>query len=153
MEFNKVFEKVNKSPRGSFHAMVWERPLKMKKGVEGHYIVKRSFGSSLRFGVEYDNMKAVKEGREKGDLPAENAGLIGRSWIVPNLFMESHKSGAKLLRVSMASGSKFATEYFDNGKKVAKEDIAQYVLKSEIAPHSPVNAVFDINVNSIIAID
>lgn len=150
MEYKKVIDRA-KSKKGSFASIVWERPLKTRKAYNGNTIVKRTYGSGLRMGVNYDNMKAVQEYRKDGVLPSENQGLISREWIEPNLTLRSLKTGKTLLRVSMASNSSFRTEYFLNGKPTTKETIEQMVLASEVKSHD-MPTVFDVGTDNIIAI-
>ena len=126
MELYKLHRILNRTPKGAFKSMVWERQLKTKKQYADNIVTKRTTGSALRFGVAYDNMKAVKEGRENGTKPAENAGLIGRHWLIKDLISQSDRTGKTLLRVSLANNSKMETEYFLNGRKV---NIPSYLTK------------------------
>ena len=153
MEFNKVKVKVTASPKGSYHAMVWERPLKTRASAKDHYIVKRTYGSGLRFGVDYDRMTSVQKKRDDGELPTANQGLIGREWIVPNLYSRSQRTGKTLLRVSLAQSSAMHTEYFLDGRPTTKEEVASMCLASETAQRHNEMDVFDINTDSIISID
>lgn len=149
MTYEQTMNRIN-AKRGAFRAVVWERPLKTRKNVKD-IVVKRTYGTGLRFGVCYDNMASTQKAREDGTLPAENQGLRGREWIVPNLTLRSLKTGNTLVRLSLAQSSTFNTEYFLNGVKVAKADIEPLVLKSEVASHEMPN-VFDLNTDHIIAI-
>ena len=151
MEFYKLHRILNRTPKGAFKSMVWERQLKTKKQYADSIITKRTTGSALRFGVAYNNMKAVKEGRENGTKPAEPQPLIGRHWVIENLISQSDRTGKTLLRVSLANNSKMETEYFLNGRKVNKEDIASMCYASETKAHEHTE-VFDIATDSIISI-
>lgn len=64
--------------KGQIVTVKTERPLKVKKNQRE--IIKTS-EFQCRVGVDYDAIKVVKEGRENGDLPAENAGLPWGEWI------------------------------------------------------------------------
>lgn len=150
MRYEKV-EDIAIRKRGSFHSVLWERNLKTKKAAGDSIVTKRTYGYALRFGVTYDNLKSTKQGRADGTLPAQNAGLIGREWIVPNLTLRSLKTGKTLLRVSLAKSSKFVTEYYLNGRKVDKSKIEPLVLKSEIRSHD-MPEVFDVCTDDILCI-
>lgn len=150
MRYESVERKACES-RGSFHSMLWERNLKTKKSAGDAIVTKRTYGYALRFGVAYDNLASTKQGRADGTLPAQNAGLIGREWIIPNLTLRSLKTGKTLVRVSLAKSSKFVTEYYLNGRKVDKAKIEPLVLKSEIASHE-MPEVFDLATDNILAI-
>ena len=96
-------------------------------------------------------MASTQKGREDGTLPAENQGLRGLAWIVPNLTLRSLKTGDTLVRVSLARNSTFSTEYFLNGRKVAKEEIEPLVLRSELGRHE-MPEVFNLKTENILAI-
>lgn len=149
MTYKQTMDRIN-AKRGAFRSVLWERNLKTRKNVND-VIIKRTYGTALRFGVEYDKMASTKKGRKDGTLPAENQGLRGRVWLVPNLSMRSLKTGNTLVRLSLAQNSTFRTEYFKNGVKVEKSEIEPLVLKSEVASHEMPN-VFDLNVENILCI-
>lgn len=149
MTYKQTMDRIN-AKRGAFRSVLWERNLKTRKNVKD-VITKRTYGTSLRFGVEYDKMASTQKGREDGILPAENQGLRGRVWLVPNLTMRSLKTGNALVRLSLAQNSTFRTEYFKNGVKVDKAEIEPLVLKSEVASHEMPN-VFDLCIDNILCI-
>ena len=149
MTYKQTMDRIN-AKRGAFRSVLWERNLKTRKNVKD-VITKRTYGTSLRFGVEYDKMASTQKGREDGTLPAENHGLRGREWIIPNLTLRSLKTGNTLVRLSLAQNSTFRTEYFKNGVKVDKAEIEPLVLKSEVASHEMPN-VFDLCVDNILCI-
>ena len=149
MTYEQTMNRIN-AKRGAFRAVCWERPLKTRKNVKD-IVVKRTYGTGLRFGVCYDNMASTQKAREDGTLPAENQGLRGREWIIPNLTLRSLRTGNTLVRLSLAQNSTFNTEYFLNGRKVEKAEIEPLVLKSEVANHEMPN-VFDLATDHIIAI-
>lgn len=149
MTYEKVVNRI-KEKRGAYRAVVWERPLKTRKDVRD-VVVKRTYGTGLRFGVCYDNMASTQKGRSDGTLPPENQGLRGREWLIPQLTLRSLKTGNTLVRLSLAQSSTFNTEYFLNGRKVEKAEIEPLVLKSEIKSHE-MPQCFDISTDYIIAI-
>lgn len=153
MEFKKIVRKVNSFQKGTFHSMVWEREIPVKKAFRGATVVKRTYGSGLRFGVEYDAMKAVQKGREDGVLPAENQGLKGREWIQENLFLKSTKTGKTLVRVSMGQNTAMRTEFFLNGQRVPKEAVQEMLYANDAKPHNTALNVFDVSTDAVISID
>ena len=152
MTFHKLTGILDRTPKGAFKSMVWERQLKTKKQYSDNIITKRTTGTALRFGCSYENLKAVKEGRENGTKPEQNMGLTGRHWILPNVISQSDRTGKTLLRVSLANNSKMETEYFLNGRKVSKEDIAPMCYASETKSNHDGMEVFDVATDSIISI-
>lgn len=149
MTYEQIMDRI-KAKRGAYRAVLWERPLKTRNNVKD-VIVKRTYGTALRFGVCYDNMASTQKGREDGTLPSENQGLRGLAWIVPNLTLRSLKTGDTLVRVSLARNSTFNTEYFLNGRKVTKEEIEPLVLRSELGRHE-MPEVFNLKTENILAI-
>lgn len=149
MTYKQTMDRIN-AKRGAFRSVLWERPLKTRKSVKD-VITKRTYGTSLRFGVEYDKMASTQKGREDGTLPTENQGLRGLAWIIPNLTLRSLKTGDTLVRVSLARNSTFSTEYFLNGRKVTKEEIEPLVLRSELGRHE-MPEVFNLKTENILAI-
>lgn len=141
------YEEIKKVQAGTFHTISWQRPMKTRAAYKNANLVKRSTGNSLRIGCNYDNLASTKEGRADGSKPSENAGLSGKEWVKPNVLLRSLKTGKELLRVSLASNSKFKTEYLLDGQPVSKEQIEHMVLKSELGGHT--QNVFDIALDSI----
>lgn len=151
MTFHKLTGILDRTPKGAFKSMVWERQLRTKKQYADNIITKRTTASGIRFGCNYSNLKAVKEGRANGTKPAEPQPLLGKHWLIPNLVLQSDRNGRTLLRVNLANNSKMETEYFLNGRKVSKEDIAPMCYASETKSHEHTE-VFDVATDSIISI-
>lgn len=146
MEYEKILEKIN-GKKGQFCSISWSRPMKTKKEFTNYKVVKHTYGTALRLGVNYDNMASTIKGREDGTKPAVNVGLIGRSWVLPNVMMRSDKSGKYLLRVSMAQNSKFNTKFTIDGREVDRSEVEKMVYKNEIGSHE--TNVFDVNIDNI----
>ena len=117
--------------KGSNRRAVFQRTLKTRKGVEN--VVTKVTSIVVRAGIDYDNQKAVMEGRESGDLPAENNGLPWGEW-VEFPFHIQHK-GEDYVRFYAGSGLDFApkVEFFLDGVSVPKETIVPLCLASETA--------------------
>jgi len=127
----EIIKQIVKSRKGSNLSAVITKTLKTKKPHAGNKIEKIT-KLVIRGGVEYDNMGVVKEGREEGTLPSENAGLPWGEWSEYPLHI-THK-GADYARFYPASGIKFTphVEYFLNGVSVDKSVIEPLVLASEL---------------------
>lgn len=133
---------------GQFVVITMRRPLKVKKGVP-ETIKESRF--AVRIGVNYDNQKAVVEKRESGELPAENAGLIGREWIVFPYILRSLKSGKFQVRCTPIHNNPMAVRevrYFRNGQEITKAQAEEGAYASEFAEREPTDA-FDITVDNI----
>jgi len=75
-------------------------------------------------------MKSVQEKRESGELPIENAGLSGVSWVVPNLLLKNAQNEL-LLRVYLHPNCYKKSTYYLNGIQTDKEDLREMCLASE----------------------
>jgi hypothetical protein len=116
------------SKKGQFGRARWRKALKTRKGVQGK--VEKVTSMSIRAGVDYDSMKVVKEKRESGELPAENAGLPWGQWVeFPYLIAHKDKH---YLRLYPNGNGKIETQYFLNGSPATMEEISSYVLASEL---------------------
>jgi hypothetical protein len=109
--------------------------LKTRKGVSD--VVEKVTSLVVRGGIDYDNMKVVKEGREDGSLPSENAGLPWGEW-AEFPYHIAHK-GQDYARFYPASGNDISTgkgfvphvEYYLNGELTTKEAVTSICLASE----------------------
>lgn len=146
-----------KTRKGSNVRAIWAKPLKTRKGVADK--VEKVTSLVVRGGIDYDNMAVVKEGRENGELPTENAGLPWGEWAEFPLHI-SHK-GTEYARFYPASGIDMSTgkefvphvEYFLNGQSVEKKDIEQICLASEFPkPNEDKPLCFTIKAENVRAI-
>jgi len=136
-------------PKGRYTGLRYGKVIKTRKGVETGEIVKIT-SARVRVGINYDNMKSVKEGRESGALPAKNAGLPWGEWeIFP--FVIKHKE-KRYFRFSLDSGSRFNTSYFLNGKKVSKEYVQSVALASEFPKREGEFTVMNVSEENILKI-
>lgn len=130
MNINLIKE-VIKTRKGQNLSAVIGKSLKTKKAHAGNKVEKVT-RLVIRGGVDYDNIGMVKEGREDGSLPSENAGLPWGEWQEFPLHI-THK-GTDYARFYPASGIEFTpkVEYFLNGVSVEKSVIEPLVLASEL---------------------
>lgn len=119
-----------------------------QKAFAGQVITKRSF-AVVRFGVEYDHMKAVQLKRESGELPAQNAGLKWGEWEMFPYFIRHN--GSMYLRCNPSHNNPVTTEYYLNGVKVDKAQIENMCLASEFRKTEALDT-FTVNVENVIAV-
>lgn len=133
--------------KGQFATITTSRAIKVKKGV-AECIKESRF--TVRIGVNYDNQAAVIAKREDGDLPAENAGLIGREWIVFPYVLRSIKSGKFMVRCTPVHNENAVREvkFFRNGAEITRAEAEVGAYASEFAEREPTDA-FDITVDNI----
>ena len=117
--------------KGQNLSVVWERALKTRKGVEAR--ISKVTTLVARTGVAYDNISAVKEAREDGTLPSENAGLPWGAW-EKFPYHITHK-GTDYIRFYPAAGLDFPikSSYFINGIQTTKDDVKALCLASEFS--------------------
>lgn len=134
------------SRKGQIVTVKTERPVKMKKGQP---VVIKTSEFQCRVGVNYDNVAVVKEARENGDLPAENAGLPWGEWIeFP--YTIGHK-GETYIRCTMAN-SKFRREpvfTLIDGTVIEKAKVKLGALASEFKEGAE-KIVFNIKLSSLL---
>ena len=115
------------SKKGQICGLTMEKKLKTKKSFSG--VITKRTKMTVRAGVQYDNITAVKEARETGELPAENAGLPWGQWKIYPYVIEHN--GKNYLRFSKLNGGQIETQYYLDGKEVKKSEIESFALASE----------------------
>jgi hypothetical protein len=115
--------------KGANLSAIIGKELKTRKGITD--CVEKLTSIVIRGGIDYDNQALVKEGREDGSLPEENAGLPWGQWV--NFPYHIEHKGTDYVRFYSASGLPFIpkTEYFLNGEMVDKATIQPLCLASE----------------------
>lgn len=147
MKMTEIANAIRTTAKGSFHSAVWKKTLKTKKAFQNENIVKIT-KAVVRFGIEYDNMKAVQIKRESGELPKENAGLPWGEW-KQYPYIITHK-GNDYLRVSVSANNPIISEYYLNGKRVDKDVIKSMCLASEFPTNTEKPDTMTINIDNII---
>ena len=137
------------SRRGQFVTVKTQRPVKMRKGMES---VDKTSEFQCRVGVAYDNMQAVKEGREDGTLPEENAGLPWGEWVsFPHVI--GHK-GELYIRCSLGNTAfrRAAVFTLADGTIIDKAEVQPMALASEFKESDDDKLVFNIKLSSILEV-
>jgi hypothetical protein len=133
--------------KGQFVVIRTVRDLKTYKGTVGHYEKDSTF--TARIGVDYDNISAVKEKRETGELPAENAGLPWGSWLIFP-YIIAHK-GNHYVRCTSVNGNAACVptvRFLKDGKEISKEAAMAVATAAEKGGDDE-RDVFTIKVESI----
>lgn len=117
--------------KGQIVTLKWNKTCKTKKSCEDT-ITKDTIAKCVRIGCGYDNLSVVKEGRENGELPTENAGLpASLEWEVYPTLLRNKFTGKQFVRVETMSNSIFNSNFYKNGREVSKESILDVLLASE----------------------
>ena len=125
MTYKDIMNTITTTGKGTFHRMTWSKELKTLAKYKDAFKVEKESTATVRFGVQYDNMKSVQGKRESGELPQENAGLPWGEW-KEYPYTISHK-GNEYLRASITPTTKIKTVYKLNGKEVDKTEIEKLV--------------------------
>jgi hypothetical protein len=135
------------SRKGQIVTVKTQRPVKMKKGQPA---VMKASEFQCRVGVNYDNIKAVQEKRESGELPKENAGLPWGEWaLFP--YVIAHKGEYYVRCTMLHNGFRKAPVYTIEGVEVDKEAVKAMALASEFREGDD-NDVFNIKLSSILEV-
>jgi len=132
MKVEQVKQAIESTPKGSNIIVEWTRDCKTKKAVTDS--ITKSVRMVGRMGIEYENLKGVRIGRELGELPETNQGLA--EWqefeIYPYLLRHKAK-GTQYLRLYKGTSRTVThkTEWFKNGQQIAFEQVADDLLASE----------------------
>lgn len=87
---------------------------KLKKGHPFGNVMKFSV-FQVRFGVAYENKKAVIDGRADGSLPSVPQSPKGKTWIQFPYWMRSDKTNEILVACSSVLNGNRSTSYLDSG--------------------------------------
>ena len=132
--------------KGQFVVLSTTRDVKVRKGIMGNYEKHSVF--TCRIGVDYDNISVVKEKRETGELPSENAGLPWGSWLIFP-YIIAHK-GNHYVRCTSVNGNPLCVpkvKYTRDGVDIPEEMVRQVALAQEFREDE--RDVFTIKVESI----
>lgn len=137
--------------KGQFSSLVWRKPCKVYKNV-AEVIEKETSANGVQIGAAYDNCKKVIEGRENGELPAENAGLNGLEWVQYPYITRNPKSNKEYLRITLTNNSHFHSKFFENGVETTKEAIIDKLTATERNHSDNMPLVMNIPLDKIINI-
>ena len=131
--------------RGQIATITTERPLRVRKGQTP---ITKISTFQCRVGVDYDNIQTVREKRESGELPEQNAGLPWGRWITFPYVLEH--SGTTYFRCTrIRNNFQPRTTYIRDGAIITKEEAVAAALASEFRHTESDNEVFNIKVSSI----
>lgn len=135
------------SRKGQIVTVKTQRPVKMKKGQPA---VMKTSEFQCRVGVNYDNIKAVQDKRESGELPKENAGLPWGEWaLFP--YVIQHKGEYYVRCTVLNNGFRKAPVYTMDGIVVDKAAVQAIALASEFREGDD-NEVFNIKLSSVLEV-
>lgn len=141
--------------KGQFVGLNWVRPLKTYKG-ESRKVTK-SVRTVVQIGASYDNRASVKDARESGELPSENAGLSGKEWVQYPIILRAVKTGKLYLRVypvrdAAGNARSCKTIYKVDGEMVRRDDAKAICLAGEFSSSPKPFDCYDVSVDSLTAV-
>jgi hypothetical protein len=137
--------------KGTIATLKTEKSCKTRK-TAGDISVTKVSTFQCRIGVNYDNVAAVKEKRENGELPAENAGLPwGR--FVDGLFpYVIEHNGTFYFRCTTVNNNYIPeVHYFKNAVEISKDEAKLLCLASEF--YDKEGDCFNVKVNNILEVN
>jgi hypothetical protein len=105
--------------------------------------------ATVRSGVEYGNLRNVREAIEAGERGPVQARAWG-TWIVPNILL-GHK-GREYIAFYPINGQRVATTYTVNGVEVTREDFTTYMRPGDVRKMGEPIDVFTVNVEGVRAV-
>lgn len=134
MDYTTLCNLVTTKQKGTFSRMVWQKELPVRAAYKGQYKVTKVTQGTVRFGVNYDAMGAVKAKRATGELPEVNRGLPWGRWkMYP--YTITHK-GRDYIRVALDKNNKLTSAYFINGQPATKEQVMNICTKAAFSDGS-----------------
>ncbi len=135
---------------GKFVRMTTRRDLKVRKGEQA---IEKVSDFTCRVGVDYNNIAAVKEKRENGELPETPQPLPWGQWLIfPFVIFHNGNHYFRCTTVKNEN-SKPEVHFYRNGVEISHYEAKASALASEFPAEKPDNDVFTVKVESITAIN
>lgn len=146
----EIMEKLG-GKAGQNVCVAFRREAKTRKTNPPPFRIEKQTCGTFRAGINYENRAAVQDKRESG---IEAVGLIGKRWAHFPYILQSEKAPEKLyLRLNPTSGTaRPFVQWFADGKPVALETVAPYLLASETAERETPQGefCFDIGADNVL---
>ena len=146
---SKTFVDSMSSSKGRFVSLTFKsnpKPSAQFKSVVLEKVTKGTF----RTGVDFSQIKVVKDGIENGERGEVQGLLEGQSWAVFP-FVIINKDGSQLLRLTIATGCKSEVTFKVNGLEVSREEFDSHLPPSaRVKKDAPL--VFNIKEANLLAI-
>jgi hypothetical protein len=146
VEIESIKEKI-KAKKGANLSVVFDRQLKTRKGVAEK--ITKVTRIVARGGVDYDNLSVVKEKRENGELPSENAGLPWGEWVEFPLHIRHNDVDYARFYPASGIGFKPQVTYFLDGVEVSKEQVQTLCLASEFPKRDEEPLCFTVKAHNV----
>jgi len=154
MQLDQVRTAIETTPAGANVILEWTRPVDVKKpfkALQGKIL--KDVRMVGRIGINYDKLHDVQDKRESGELPSENAGLMGsQEWAEFPWLIFNPKAGHYCIRLypsSMPSQFRTAKQFRIGESVVAFDDIKEMLYAKEWPNDRPLDCfqvkIADIN--------
>lgn len=150
MTYEEVKAIIDDSSPGTYLRVSWERVIPVRAGFVGVGVIKKHSSQTIRTGVDYDNMKAVKEKRVSGELPLVNQGLPWGRYVKFPYYVENDSGTKKYLRMALDKNNLPESYFTINGQVVTEQDVLRFVTPSAIRSKATDTRVVSVeNITSI----
>lgn len=117
-----------KNKKGQFLPLKWKRKVPTSSKYKD-IVLEKETSAIIRTGITYDNISNVKEKRENGELPAENAGLPWGAWKhFPYVIENKGKEYARLYPDPLERSK---VTWYVNGTPINPEIALNYLTPSD----------------------
>jgi len=128
MNINDILNALN-GRKGQFVSATWTTKVTTKAEHKALNVTKTTT-ATVRTGITYDNMGAVQDKRENGELPAENAGLPEwQKWVVFPYHLRHTTKGTDYVRLYTTENVPTVTYRID-GREATKADVLALMTPS-----------------------
>ena len=155
MNYLELKQELEKRKRGTIISLTYKteptlNAVAKKLGIK----LEKITTTTARFGVNYNNIKAVKEQREQDRINGieRQQKASWWTWKDKNLIKQNINNGNEYLTLTRSNKAKPKVKYLLNGQEISKKDLQDknlvvnsYWNKTEIQQ-------YDININNIISI-
>lgn len=141
------------SYKGQCALITYGRECKMRAGKEMIYKVSEMI---VRMGINYDNIAAVKDKRESGELPKENAGLLFGNYVAglwPYIVEYEDNLYVRVFTVPNNPTVIRKVSYIRNDVEITKEEAQKDCLASEFADRGTSLETLLLKLNGILSVN
>jgi hypothetical protein len=153
MTSNQILAKIIEH-KGQHVPAVWQRSLKTLKGVT--QTVTKQTTAFVRAGIDYANLKSVKEGIESGERGEVQPLPSWSEWVQFPFILRHKENGTEYVRLYPASfdnlKEKNQVQYFLDGQPATLEQVRPLCLASEFRNSDEPLVCFTLKTESVLAI-
>ena len=155
MRKHEIIEAVNKTKKGAFTRIVYAtEPTLSSAGKKSGAVIVKHTEKTVRIGVKYHNMEAVKAA-EAARVEPKREVTPWCHWEIEDVLAKHNTKDAYYLAVSYVNGGHHTkSEFYLNGEPITEEQLKEtgYVVPSYFKNKEEVPVTQKINIDNIITI-